>query len=234
MSSESLFKQCRQCKKSIHQSDKVCSFCGSKQYSKNWIYWCIAGIVIVIALANSDQSPKSTTATTAHSVVETKGVSLLVEKNLPESEASFVSIVSKYSQAFRDAKNQLHESTLRDERREALKQAFPSVKVDEWVGTIKNLETNSEGKAIVVIKIAPDIELRTWNNLLSDMVDGTMIEKDSQMYQTLLTLPLKQKVVFSGSFIRSEVDHFEEQSITIDGSMKKPEFLFKFRLIKPI
>jgi hypothetical protein len=42
------------------------------------------------------------------------------------------------------------------------------------------------------------------------------------------------KIQFSGQFLASDKDFFEEASLTIDGSMKDPEFLFRFNVVSPI
>ena len=84
------------------------------------------------------------------------------------------------------------------------------------------------------IKISPNIHIKTWNNSLSDIMDNTLIEKNSPVYKSLFNLVAGQDVKFSGNFFISQEDYIKETSLTIDGSMNDPEFLFKFKEIKAV
>jgi hypothetical protein len=113
---------------------------------------------------------------------------------------------------------------MRDQRKISLSALLNKYSVKSWVGTINRLETNNEGKGILSVRISPNIEIKTWNNALSDMGSNTLIEKESPVFMNLFDLSNGQKVKFSGNFIPSETDFIEETSITIDGSMMNPEF----------
>jgi hypothetical protein len=156
-----------------------------------------------------------------------------VPLNTPKSQSAFVDIVEGYSSQFPAAKNELQESAMRDERRSSILRALGSdLSVDNWIGTITSLETNTEGKGIVSIKVSPNVVLKTWNNAISDIVHNTLIEKNSSSYNALLNLAAGDIVVFSGSFFSSDEDGIYETSVTISGSMQEPEFLFKFNKIE--
>ena len=150
----------------------------------------------------------------------------------PENEIRFIGVVEKYAKSFRTTKNELQQSTLRDHRKQELSKI--NTKVVSWVGTINQLSTNSEGKAILSVRISPYTEIKTWNNALSDIMANTLIEKGTSLYKVLTTLSTGQKVKFSGSFFPSADDFIEETSMTIQGSMQNPEFLFKFESIELI
>lgn len=151
----------------------------------------------------------------------------------PESQRRFVEIVSAAGDAYRSARNEVAESASRDSRRRALSKDFRSATVTGWVGRIKEISTNMDGKGVLAVSVGPDITLSTWNNELSDIASGTLIDKSSAVYGALMDLSVGDRVVFSGSFLPSDEDHFAEQSITLHGSMVDPAFTFDFRTIEP-
>lgn len=235
MSSESLFVKCKICGKAISKAAKVCPHCGERQRKFSIIHW--VGIVLaslfVIGLLNTPEQPKESSTSfpvvtaTAPSPKETK-VAVLSD------QSQFIEMVEKFSKGFRNAKNELQQSALRDQRKTELSHLVRNRTVSSWVGTISKLDTNSEGKAVLYVQISPDIEIKTWNNALSDINSNTLIAKDSELYSSLFNLSRRQRVEFSGSFFDSETDYIQETSMTIQGSMRSPEFLFKFTSVKSI
>ncbi len=150
--------------------------------------------------------------------------------SLPEQQSRFLTVAAEYSDRFKSAANELQQSLLRDERRTALVEALGSQhSVSGWVGTIKRLETNSEGKAILAVSLTQNAEIATWNNALSDIVDSTLIAKGTPLYKALLNMSVGDSVAVSGSFLPSTDDGVKETSLTIRGSMTEPEFLFRFQ-----
>ena len=96
------------------------------------------------------------------------------------------------------------------------------------------MQTNSEGKAFIEIKLegAESIVIKTWNNSLSDLMDNTLIENGSGLYNTIADLSEGTEVVFSGTFIADDRDFIREGSMTERGSMTDPEFILKFSSIR--
>ena len=68
---------------------------------------------------------------------------------------------------------------------------------------------------------------------LSDFADGTLISPESPVYEQVSRLAIGTTVVFSGSFLSSEMDYVEEASVTEEGSMMEPELIFRFEAIRP-
>ena len=235
MGSESLFVKCKTCGKDISKNAKACPHCGEKQKKLSIIHW--VGIVLValfvIGLINAPDQPKeaSSSANTAKTSAETTKE---VKITIPSDQEQFINTIENYVNGFRAAKNELQQSALRDQRKNELAKLMRGRSVSSWVGTISQLETNTEGKAILSIRISPDVEIKTWNNALSDINSNTLIAKGSELYSSLFNLSRGQKVQFSGSFFSSETDYIEETSMTIQGSMRNPEFLFKFKSVKPL
>lgn len=236
MLSQALYRQCAYCNKNILKKDSVCPHCGSKQKTSKIFYYIAAFFVgfFIIGFLGSGKpaQTKSTEDGLQKSVISSKQKKS--ELQLPEDEMAFISIIRDYQNQFANAKNELQESLYRDERKKELSLLVKQRNVNEWVGTIRKLETNNDGKAILSVEIAPKVFLKTWNNALSDFSENTLIEKSSESYKTLLNLGGGSKIIFSGTFFYSNEDFLREQSLTIKGAMKEPEFLFKFTTIKPI
>ena len=232
MGSDSLFTKCKTCGKEISKSAKACPQCGAKQKKLSVVHWIgIAFLgLIIIGVANSPDdktSPNESSSSTSTS--KTKAQHL--EPQMPDQQLRFVQAVTKHATGFRGAKNELQQSVIRDQRKIAVSSTLSGYSVSSWVGTINQLETNTEGKAILSVRISPDIEIKTWNNALSDIASNTLIEKGSSVFDSLFDLSSGQRVKFSGSFFPSESDFIKETSMTINGSMRNPEFLFKFKSI---
>ena len=54
------------------------------------------------------------------------------------------------------------------------------------------------------------------------------------MYHDLLKLKVGETVRFSGTFFAGDTDCFQEQSMTLGGSITDPEFLFRFSRVEPV
>ncbi|MCL2459416.1 MAG: hypothetical protein FWF31_11385, partial [Desulfobulbus sp.] len=86
----------------------------------------------------------------------------------------------------------------------------------------------SDGKAYIKVQVNPDLTLSTWNNSLSDIEDKTMIVQGTNLFNSLSSMTKGQKIKFSGSFIKDQQDYYKERSMTIDGSMTDPDYVFRF------
>ena len=230
MGSENLFIKCKTCGKEVSKTAKSCPHCGEKLKKLSVIHW--VGIVLlslfVIGLINAPDKNEQSSSSEPVAKVSAK------TKVQPADEIQFISVVEKYVSGFQEAKNELQQSALRDQRKKEIAKTISGRAVSSWVGKINQLETNTEGKAILSIRISPDIEIKTWNNALSDINANTLISKGSSLYSSLFELSRGQQVEFSGSFFNSQTDYLEETSMTIQGSMRNPEFLFKFTSVKSL
>lgn len=110
------------------------------------------------------------------------------------------------------------------------------MEVADWIGTVETLSSSSDGKGVLVLRLAPHVTLGTTNNTISDGLAPmrTLITADSPVAQAAAALKEKQAVVFSGSFAPSQTDCIAEQSLTQAGSMHDPEFLFRFSSVRPV
>jgi hypothetical protein len=235
MGSESLFTKCKTCGKEISKTARACPQCGAKQKKLSFIHWVgiVFGGLLIIGIINA---PDNTTQPTEPGprVLISPTKQNLVDPQMPEDQLRFVRAVSEYASGFVGVRNELQQSTMRDQRKIVVSNVLGGYSVKSWVGTINQLETNSEGKAILSVRVSPDIEIKTSNNALSDIASNTLIEKGTPVHSSLFSLSKGQQVMFSGNFFSSDDDFIEETSMTIDGSMRNPEFLFKFRSVTPI
>ncbi len=156
-----------------------------------------------------------------------------IDNSIPESERNFIDAVESYYDKYESAPNELKKSTLRMERQKEIKNILKSVNINNWVGNLRNTGTNSKGKAYIEITLANSkIRVETWNNGVSDAFDNTLIPNGSTVYNQIAELSKGDMVVFSGKFLKDSdgkgLDYIKEMSLTENGSMTKPEFLFIF------
>jgi hypothetical protein len=102
---------------------------------------------------------------------------------------------------------------------------------DKRVGDIYSLSSNSDGLGVLMVAVAPGVYINTWNNAVSDVVHNTLIQPSSPLFAKASQLKEGQKVRFSGTFF-NEVDGsvgcLAESSLTLDGKISEPEFIFRF------
>jgi hypothetical protein len=143
-------------------------------------------------------------------------------------------IVEAAVRQYRDGQNDMQKGAARPLRAQAIAHLLPSRHVRDWIGTVTELTTNGDGKGVMVVQIGKETYVRTWNNALSDIMDNTLIDPLSSLFQIVSQLRVGQKVRFSGVFMMSSSDFIEERSLTLGGSISEPEFIMKFESVTPI
>ena len=239
MSSDSLFAACKTCSKQISKKARVCPQCGASQGIGiiKWIGIIFIGLFFVGLINTTEKGKNQSTNTATKEPVQyteplTKESS--IETLQPQEQVRFIDSVTKYVDGLRHAKNELQQSALRSQRKRDITNSLNRYSVRKWIGVISSLQTNTDGKAILSVRISPDIKIKTWNNALSDINDNTLIEEGTSVYNRLFRMSRGQEVEFSGRFFKSDLDAVKETSMTIQGSMSNPEFLFKFTAVNPI
>lgn len=150
-----------------------------------------------------------------------------VQNPYPESESQFMSVVSSAYQQASDA-NDLRKEGIKKQRDSDICTAISNKQnITGWYGSVSKISSTSKGAAIE-IKLPNGVVLETWNNAISDVIDNTIVDKNSDVYKDIYNLSVGDAVIFSGSFMKSGTECAEETSITTDGSLNSPEFLFKF------
>lgn len=155
--------------------------------------------------------------------------------NIPSNQKAFVDVVESVKSEYDSAPNELKKSAVRTKRGKLIQKALNNSRnISGWVGIIADMQTNSEGKAIFAIKLeSAGIELQTWNSAFQDAFDNTLISQDNKLYTVISDLNKGDRVIVNGSFSRSdESDFIKERSMTENGSMSDPEFIFKFTSVK--
>ncbi|HME35040.1 MAG TPA: hypothetical protein VKF84_07365 [Candidatus Sulfotelmatobacter sp.] len=192
----------------------------------------LACVVAILALASCDdnQAPTSApvTSQTQAPLPSAIPAAARVEVPIPANEKEFILAVQQGQAAFRSAPNEMAQGGTRSERRIAICQSLRQISVSDWVGRIDTLSSNSDGKGVLEISLAPDIRVKTWNNDFSDHASHTLIDPSSSLFGTVSRMRRGDQVVFSGAFFPSDVDCVTETSMSLEGSMTDPEFLFRF------
>jgi len=184
-----------------------------------------AGILVLlfIAITMFSGNDGSNTAATGSS-----GQAAQLTVVLP-NQAAFIQTVESYYQPYKDAPNELKGSALRTERKEALAKLMSNRTVTNWSGTLESLDTNSEGKAAISIKLdSSSVTVATWSNGLSDFGFDTLIANSSDLYNKISDMSEGDHVTFSGEFLESDKDYLSESSLTENGAMTTPTFIMKF------
>jgi hypothetical protein len=149
-------------------------------------------------------------------------------------QSAFIGVVRQARDNYKNAANEMAKDDTRDWRKDAICKVLGSLQINNWEGTIFNLSSSSEGKGVLEIAIGPDIHIKTWGNAFSDFNYNTLIEPDSPLFKTLSQMHKGARVRFSGQFMAGDTDCIEEDSITQQGSMAEPQFIFQFSSVSPI
>ena len=155
------------------------------------------------------------------------------ESLTPQQESQFLNIVVAAQDQANQTSNGVRLDEIRARRRHAVCAILKVPEVAGWVGRVKNIDSTMSGDGIVSISLAPDVDVATWNNVLSDAEDQTIISKKSKLFAILGKLSNGEKVLFSGAFVLSSGCP-KETSLTTDGSLSAPSYLFRFSSIKPL
>jgi hypothetical protein len=152
---------------------------------------------------------------------------------IPAQQQKFISIIDDFAAKFKTAPNDMAKGALRPKRAEAICELITNPEVTDWVGTVQKLSSNREGKGILEVSISKSVNANTWNNALSDIGDKTLIEPGTALHEAAIQLKPKQAIIFSGTFIKSDKDCLRESSMTQNGSMTKPNWIFRFSSVRP-
>ena len=153
---------------------------------------------------------------------------------MPAKEKAVIDAVEQARHDYASASNEMQEGAARPARAKSICAAIPDRQARQWVGNVSEVSSNSEGKGVLNIEIASGVQVKTWNNALSDSFYHTLIDPSSNLYRQALTLSVGQAVRFSGQFVSSSVDCIEELSLTLHGSVSEPDFIIRFSDVSPL
>ncbi|WP_057466219.1 hypothetical protein [Pseudovibrio sp. POLY-S9] len=147
---------------------------------------------------------------------------------IPAEQTQFVTAVQNATASFRAAKNELAQGGTRSKRKENVCAVLSSLEVNNWVGQLEQLTSNSDGLGVISIRLADGVTVKTWNNAFSDIGDDTLIDPSSPLFSQVAELSKNQRIRFSGRFFNSDLDCIKEPSISLRGSMTDPEYIMRF------
>ena len=226
--------KCKECGNEVSSAAKTCPSCGKKLkaglfkkmlYVVGGIFGGIFVLGIIGGIVGGGDEASSTSSVKSSSVKSSIP--------LPADQKAFIDTVNSFVGEYEAAPNALKKSAIRTKRSSAIKAVLNgNLRIRNWVGTLKKMDTNSEGKAIISIALpGSKLRVQTWNNALSDLSANTLIEQHTQLFNDISELTVGDNVVFTGNFISGD-DYIGEQSITENGAMTSPEFTFSFSNIK--
>jgi aspartyl protease family protein len=149
----------------------------------------------------------------------------------PSDQTRFTSAVVSARTSYERAPNELAAGGIRSGRQQAICNIVINQSASDWVGKITKLTSNGDGKGVISISLALNVEVSTWNNSFSDLGDRTLIDPTSSLFKALATMKVGDPVKFSGRFSSSSTDCVGEQSVTLQGSMTDPVFTMRFTSI---
>ena len=163
-------------------------------------------------------------------------------KQTSSQQKKFLDIIKKGQLNLKDAETDFQVGAVLSERDKELNNFMTSTSITNWIGTVKRVDSNSDGKGTLSIAFGKNnFYFRTWNNAFSDDLQAslggrkTLIDPDSDLYSVMGTLRKKDKVKISGTlFIDATSGYLEMQNFTKKSKIKSPEFTFAFDSIEKI
>lgn len=208
-----------------------------KPFYKKWWFWVLV-VIVLGAIGQSGKHGKTPDSTTSDSSQSSSGTTAPAASTaapavqLPADEQKFISIVADAQTKARSAENDMQKGGVKAERDKALCAAMSAGSVTDWVGKLVDIDANSDGKGVLAIELARDIQVKTWNNAFSDSGDNTLLEPGTPIFNTVSQMKKGSMVKFSGSFFPGlEGDCLKESSLSLNGKIRSPEFIFRFESV---
>lgn len=154
---------------------------------------------------------------------------------LPPDQYAFHRKIEDYKESYSDAMNDLAKNLLLNKRDSELCSMIGNGSVVHWIGLIERIGATGDGDGYIKVKLPDSFGVMTSNNLFSDSGMNTLIKSDSPLFDIVLNLKYGDRIEYSGKFIRKSNEKcLREMSMTNDGSIRYPEFTFRFSEIRKI
>ncbi len=210
----------------------------NKPFYKKWLFITFSiffSFIILVGIFGEDPAQENTQISNNKSLTQKSSIKI----SLPKEQEEFISIVKIAQEEIKNAKNDMLKGGIKAEREKSLCSLLRQKGgkfVKNWVGVVSKIDANSEGKGVLEIKISHDVFLRTMNNSFSDLFKDTLISPDSDLFEEVSQMEKGQLVKFSGKFFEDPLENncLYETSMSLDGKIKKPEFLMRFTSVKKI
>jgi hypothetical protein len=107
---------------------------------------------------------------------------------MPGDESKMIDIVQRARGAYSAAgSNELKAGSARPARAKELCALIKYTNVRDWIGALSTLTTNNDGRGVISVKLADDIEVKTWNNAISDSSEQTLLDTNGVLATTAAT-----------------------------------------------
>jgi hypothetical protein len=182
-----------------------------------------------------EQEPVSEEAVEKTAKPEPKPAAKPAGPRIPALQKRFLAAVTSAQDKAEAADNDLQLGAALSTRNKAICSMVGRGAVRGWVGEVSTLDANGDGKGILEIKLADDVEVGTWNNFLSDAVDETLIEP-GPLFDKIIALEEGQRVRFSGELVEELGGDpcINDSRMTLYGKVSDPFFIFRFSDVRPI
>lgn len=193
----------------------------------------------IILLSESGQA--DTQEQESYSAVNPSGAATVYDPQQPSiappstKEDDLILIVDEGRHEYENGQNDFQKGAARPRRASKICSLIRSPQIDNWVGTVEELSSNSSGYGVLKIRISPHATIGTSNNSFSDSLgeQRTLIAPSDPVFSQVSNLREGQRVIFSGRFSTSQDDCLDETSITQSGSMEDPDFEMRFTNVSP-
>ena len=108
--------------------------------------------------------------------------------SIPAQEENFISIISQAQSDAKNADNDMQKGGVKARRDKAICSLMANKSVKNWIGKVRKIGANSDGKGVLEITLAKGITVKTWNNDFSDMQSRTLLDPNSKLFQTASSL----------------------------------------------
>lgn len=152
--------------------------------------------------------------------------------NMPDSEARFIKHVTTASDDYDEAATDLQQSQVVRKRNKAICTDLPDGNFVDWVGEVKDVGANGEGKAHVAVDIDDNIHVQTRNNAFSDLSDNTLMPEGLPFFDALTHLVPGDKVTISGSFVGESGSCVKTSNMTEVFGLADPQFIARFSKVE--
>lgn len=125
--------------------------------------------------------------------------------------------------AVMSAANPTAQSAIQVQRRDAVCELMPEVAVTNWIGKVKAMSADVQGRGMVAVEIGNKVLLTTPVNPQSEAEADGMVPRKSQLYTDVSRFKTGDPVVISGEFLPGEGSCVKDI-----GTLTDPVFLFKF------
>lgn len=214
-------------------------------YKQKKIVIPLAAFVLLVAIINSSSDSEDATSTEGSTSVtadpsegaESPEPTPVVEEEseyglYPSDQKEFIDVIVAARTAIENAETDLQESVALRKRDADLCKILSSNSAKNWVGVVKGVGANGEGKAYVEVEIAEDVRVKTWNNAFSDINDDTLIPTSASFFDRLVALTEDSKVIWSAKFLSDDDSCLKKANFTNVFYGIDPQFVVRFSDIK--